>query len=294
MRRAEGQRDRRASASRLDQTYGGYGLADGVAQRGGVDAGRRGLVVLAGGVQADHGVEVDDAAGLVFGDLDVPDPDQGAEPFLGDAQAAGQLAGQVGDEPAPQVPRVGVEQYRGFVVVAVRAHRLAEPGIAFGVAGRAGDVPAVRAAAGLGVAAGAAGQYGLAAHPPGVDRPEGGGGEGGEHARVRGDGLGDAFASGQARADELLRVALVHRRAGRADRLAAVAARDMQHSPGFGGGVIDGRDLPARQVDGVDPAAQPDRAGAASRAGELAFPGTEVGPGDDLGVVGGRSRSRAW
>ena len=73
--------------------------------------GGRGLVVLAGGVEADDGVEVDDAACLVLGDLDVPDADQGAEPFLGDAQAAGELAGQVGGEPAPQVPRVGVEQH---------------------------------------------------------------------------------------------------------------------------------------------------------------------------------------
>ena len=272
---------------------GGGGLADGVAEHGGVDAGRRGLVVLAGGVQPDDGVEVDDAAGLVFGDLDVPDPDQGAELFLGDAQAAGQLAGQVGDEPAPQVPGVGVEQHRGLVVVAVRAHRLAEPGIVLGVPGGAGDVPAVRAAACVGVAAGTAGQHGLAAHPPGVHRPEGGGGEGGEHARVGGDRAGDAFASGQARADELPGVALVHRRAGRADGLAAVAARDGQHSAGLGSGVVERRGFSGGQVDDVGPAAQPDRPGAAAGAGELAFPGAEVGPGDGLGVVGVRSRSRA-
>ena len=89
----------------------GGGLADGVAQHVSVDAVRRGLVVLAGGIEADDGVEVDDAAGLVLGDLDEPDADQDAEPFLGDAQAAGELAGQVGDEPAPQVGRVGVEQH---------------------------------------------------------------------------------------------------------------------------------------------------------------------------------------
>ena len=54
-------------------------------------------------------MEVDDAAGLVFGYLDIADPGQGAEPFLGDAQAAGELAGQVDDEPAPQVSCVGIE-----------------------------------------------------------------------------------------------------------------------------------------------------------------------------------------
>ena len=102
-----------------DDSGGSGGQADGVAQRLGGDAGGRGLVVLAGGVQPDDGVEVDDAACLVFGDLDEPDPGQGAEVFLGDAQAAGELAGQVGGEPAPQVGRVGVEQHRGLVVVAV-------------------------------------------------------------------------------------------------------------------------------------------------------------------------------
>ena len=76
------------------------------------------------------------------------------------------------------------------------------------MAGGAGDVAAVRAAPCFGVAAGATGQHGLAAHPPGVHRAEGGGGEGGEHARVRANGLGDALATAQARTDELASVAL--------------------------------------------------------------------------------------
>ena len=183
---------------------------------------------------------------------------------LGDAREAGELAGQVGGEPAPQVTGAGVEQHRGLVVVAVAAHRPAEPGIVFDVAGRAGDVAAVRAAAGLGVAAGSAGQDGLAAHPPGVDRPERGGGEGREHARMSGDRFGDAFAAGQTGADELAGVALVDRRAGRADRLAAVAARDVQHSPGLGRSVVDGGGLAGGAVDGLDVAVQTDgvRAGA--------------------------------
>ena len=147
-------------------------------------------------------MEADDAAGLVLGHLDEPDADQGAELFLGDAQAAGQVAGQVGGKPAPQLPRPGVEQHRSLVLVAVRAHRLAEPGVAFDMAGGAGDVPAMRAAVGPGVAAGSPGQHGLAAHPPGVDRPERRRGEGGEHARVRDDRLRDALAASQARADE--------------------------------------------------------------------------------------------
>ena len=70
----------------------------------------------------------------------------------------GQVPGQVGGEPAPQVPRVGVEQHGGVIVVAVAAHRLAEPGILLDVAGRAGDIPAVRAAARVSIAAGTAGR----------------------------------------------------------------------------------------------------------------------------------------
>jgi hypothetical protein len=113
----------------------------------------------------------------------------------------------------------------------------------------------VRAAAGLGVAAWAAGQDGLAAHLPGVDRAERRRGEGGEHARVRGDGLGDALAARQTGADELAGVALVDGRAGRADFLAAVAARGVQHSPGFDGTVIDRGKLAGSEVDGIDAAA---------------------------------------
>ena len=102
-------------------------------------------------------MEVDDATRLVFRDLDEPDGDGLPETGDGDAGQGGKLAGQVGDEPAPQVPRVGVEQHGGGVVVAVRAHRLAEAGISLDMAGRAGDIMTVRATASLGVAAGTAG-----------------------------------------------------------------------------------------------------------------------------------------
>ena len=293
MRRAEAEGHGRCRCRRLGEADGGGGLADGVAQQVGVDAGRRGLVVLAGGVQADDGVEVDDAAGLVFGHLDEPDADQGDRAFWVMPRQAGQVAGQVGDEPAPQVARVGVEQHGGGVVVAVAAHRLAEPGVVLDVAGRAGDVAAVRAAPGVGVAAGAAGQHGLAAHPAGVDRAERRRGEGGEHARVRGDRLGDALAAGQAGADELPGVALVDRRAGRADGLAAVAARDVQHSPVLGGGVVDRGEFAGGQVDGVDAAAQPDRVRAVRRRWRAGVPRRGSRPRRWSGVVGGRPRSRA-
>jgi len=185
------------------------GLADGVAQRRGRIPGRGWLVARAGCVKADDGVEVDDAACLVFGDLDVTDTQHGAQFFLRDPSQSRQVAGQVGGEPAPQVPGVGVEQDGSLVVVAVEAQRLAEPGVLVHVAGWAGNVTPVRAATRPSVTARAARQHGLAAHPAGVDRPEGGGGEGGEHARMRRDGVGDALAAAHAHADELAGVALV-------------------------------------------------------------------------------------
>ena len=236
-------------------------------------------------------MEVDDAARLVLSDLDEAEADQGAQFLLGDAHHAGELAGQVGGEAAPQVPRAGVEHHGGFVVVAVRAHRAAEPGIVLVVAGRAGDVAAVRADALAGVAAGTAGQHLAAALAAGVDRAEGRGGEGGEHARVLSDRFGDALAAGQAGADELAGVALVDGRAGRAGRLAAVAARDVQHAARFSVGAVGGGGLAGGQVDGGDAAAQPDGARAGVRGGELAFPVAEVisggrhSPTGQVGVV---------
>ena len=72
-------------------------------------------------------------------------------------------------------------------------------------------------------------------------------------------GLGDALAPGQARADELAGVALVDGGAGRADRFAAVAACDVQHSPGLCRGVVNRGEFACSQVDGLDAAMQPDR-----------------------------------
>ena len=239
-------------------------------------------------------MEVDDAACLVFGDLDVPDAQGSTEGFEADAREAGELAGQVGTEPAPQVPRAGVEQHGRVVVVAVGAHGTAEPGVVFDVPGRAGDIMAMRAAASPGVAAGTAGQDGLAAHAPGVDRPEARGSQGREHTRMRGDGLGYTLAARQTGADELPRVALIDRRASRADGLAAVTAGHMQHSPGLAGRVVDGGDLTRGPVDGLDVAEQADGVRAGAGGGHLPFPGLEVAPGDGFGgVVGKRPHSRA-
>ena len=237
-------------------------------------------------------MEVDHAACLVLRDLHIPDGQDAAQ--FGEGQAgAGEMAGQVGGEPAPQVSSVRVEQHGGVIVVAVRARGAAEPRIAVGVAAGAGDVAAVRAAAGVRVAAGTAGQGSLSTHPPGMDRAERGCGQGGEHARMLRDGLRDALAAGQPSTDELAGVALVDLGAGRAHGLAPVAARGQQHPAGLGSGVVDGREFTGGQVDSVDAAPELDRVGAAAGRGELAFGVEEVSPGDRVGVVGGFPRSPA-
>ena len=64
-------------------------------------------------------------------------------------------------------------------------------------------------------------------------------------------GLGDAFASCEARADELAGVAFVYRRARGTDGLAAVAA-------GGGGRAVEGGQLAGGQVDHVGPAVELD------------------------------------
>src|SRR5262249_28758237 len=78
------------------------GLADGLAQQRGIEPGWWRLVVPLCGVQADHGVVVDDAAGLVLGDLDEPDPDQLVQLLTGQPGQAGELAGHGDGEPPPQ------------------------------------------------------------------------------------------------------------------------------------------------------------------------------------------------
>src|SRR6266536_2867579 len=110
----------------------------------------------------------------------------------------------------------------------------------------------MRAAPLAGVAAGPAGQQLAAlAGAGGVDGPEAGGGEGGEHARMPGHGLRDALAASQAGADDLLGVLLVDAGAGRADVLTAVTTGDQQDLAGFGVGVVHGLGLAGDTVDGV-------------------------------------------
>ena len=202
---------------------GGGGVPGGVLEVGDGDAGGRGQepsgVVLVQAVEAEQDVEVDRAAGLVFGGFAVGDPHA-----VGKAAVAGELVEVAFDGlfgAAPQFAGVVVPHHVGGVVVAVRAQRLPEPGVIGPVAGEAGELAAVRAD--LGVAAGMARlrlaaavrlvRAGVGPDRAGMDGAEGGGGEGGEHGRMSGDVFGDTFTADQPGADELEGVAAVGLRA---------------------------------------------------------------------------------
>jgi hypothetical protein len=134
----------------------GHSSADGLFEQPGGVARRWGLVAVAGSVQPDDRVVVDDAAVLVFGHLDEADPHLAAQLALGDPGQPGELARQVDREPAPQLGGERVEQHVPGVVIAVRAQRRAEPGVVLAVVAGARDVAAVRAAPVVRVAAGTA------------------------------------------------------------------------------------------------------------------------------------------
>jgi hypothetical protein len=79
---------------------------------------------------------------------------------------------------------------------------------------------------------------------------------------VSGDGFRNALAAGQAGADELERVAPVGLGTARADGIATVAARLVDHPVGQVVGVNVGGDLAGRGVDVAERAAQQDGTGA--------------------------------
>jgi hypothetical protein len=165
------------------------GLVDGGGEQGEGGPGGRGRGRPGGAVEPDDGVEVDDAAALVFGDLGVGDPDLGGEGLAGEPGLAGQCPAQGDREPAPQFGGAGVEQHRHGVVIAIWAQRLAEPVVIPGVLLATGQADAVRAS--LALPARSAGQHPAVYFPAGVDCPERRRGEGDEDARMFGDGGGD-------------------------------------------------------------------------------------------------------
>jgi hypothetical protein len=150
-----------------------------------------------GAVKPDDGVEVDDAAPLILGNLGVGQPGLGGERLAGESGPAGQRAAERDGEPAPQLGGVGVEQDGARVVVALRAQRFPEPVVVAGMLLVAGQADTMRA--GLVLPARTAGQYSFVPHAPGVDGPERWRRQRDEHARVLGDLSGDALPSGQPR-----------------------------------------------------------------------------------------------
>ena len=200
----------------------------------------------------------------------------------------------------PQFAGLVVPHDVGVVVVAVRAQRLAEPGVVAVVPGEAGERAAVRA--GLHVAAGVAGLgpagaagpvgAGVLADRAGVDGAEGGGGEGGEDGRVGGDGGGDAFAADESGADEVVGVAAVGFGAAGAGGGAAVAAGLVHHLVGHGVGGDGAQEFAGGGVDVLDLAAEPDGVGAGGGVPDVVEPGEVAVSGAGQGVVGGEGEPR--
>ena len=79
----------------------GRGVLDRVGQGTDGGPGGRGLVAAFGAVEADHCMEVDEAASLVFGDLGEGDPQCGVQGLLGHVEEGGQGASDVGGGPCP-------------------------------------------------------------------------------------------------------------------------------------------------------------------------------------------------
>ncbi len=206
----------------------------------------------------------------IFGDLGVGQPRLGGERLAGEPGLAGEGPAQCDGEAPPQLGGAGVEQHRAGVVVAVRAHRFAELVVISGVLLRAGHADAMRT--GPGVSAWMTGQCLAVAFPASVDGAEGGCGQGGEGARVVGDGGGDAFAAGQSGADELVDLG-----AGWAPGGAAGLACDGQDAAGFADGGVAVEQFAGGSVDVID--------AATSRTGCRHRPGCRTVPAG-VGLVG--------
>ncbi len=230
---------------------------DGVGQQVGCGPGGWWGVGACGAVEADDGVEVDQSALLVLGDLGVRDSDGLGEQALRDTGNGGDGAAQVEHEAGPQGRGVGVPQHGAGVVVPLGVERGAEE----------------RVALGMGASAAAAG--GAARASP-VDRAVRGRGEGGEDAGVGGDLVGDVLAAAQAGGDEVVGVPAVELGAGGAAGGAAVAAADQEVSGGQFLGFQFAQDFAGEGVDLGALAFEPDRLGAAAERGQLPYHAEQV------------------
>jgi hypothetical protein len=243
---------------------GAGGLVDGGGEQGEGGPGGRGRGRSGGAVEADDGVEVDNPATLVFGDLGVGDPELGGECLIGEPGQTGKGSPEGDGEAAPQVGGAGVEQDRASVVIAVRAQRLAKPGVVRAVLLGAGHPAAVWA--GLGLASGLTSQGSAVFIAARVDGAEGGRGERGKHAWMAGHGGGDALAAGQPGADQLVGIGAVDLGAGRTAGGAAGLAGDGQDPAGLVSSGVAVDQFAGGAVDVIDAATQQNRLQAAARA----------------------------
>jgi hypothetical protein len=205
-------------------------------------------------VEAEDGVEVDQPTALELANLGIRQLDPGA---MGLGELV-QLAAKPYDGSPPQLGCMGVPHDGGLIVVAVWAQRPAQAGVGFPVPLAAGKPPAMGAVVRLPPWP-AAGDPATVGGDAGVDRAEGGGGEGGEHAWVGGDRLGNSFAACQPGSDELVGVGAVGLGARWADRSAPVATRDVDRLVRQVLGIQAADDLSGGGVDVTGSAAQPDR-----------------------------------
>ncbi len=260
-----GDGDRHRLGGALDST--GEHVAGGPGRRGSGGAGWS--------VEADDGVEMHNAAPLELADLGEGDDELLAQLRKSEPGECGQVAAEGVGEALPQHGRDRVEEHRAGVVIAAGAQRLPEHVVICTVADRAGDDPSVRAR--FPVAAGVAGQDAPIALAAGVDRAEGWGGERDEQARVRAHRFGDAFAAGQAGADEVIRVRPIGLRAGGAARGAAGLAWDAQHAVGFLVGAVAVQEPAGGAVVVLHGAAEVDRLPAAAGVADLGGPSGKAG-----------------
>jgi hypothetical protein len=210
---------------------GGLGRNSRLGQRGDDRVGeqlrverlRRRSELVADAVESPERVEVDDAAALELGDLDVRHAHPLARVLLREARLAGELALDVGTRALEQPARVVVPQRAPLVVEAVRADRLAEARIVIGVAPAARQRAPVRA--GLAAAARAARQPPTARLANRVHWAEARGGDRREHERMLGHRLWDALAAAESGHDQLPCIAAIDLRARPAHVGAPVPAR---------------------------------------------------------------------
>src|SRR5690606_9863455 len=130
-------------------------------------------------VEADHGVEVDQAPTLVLGDLRVREPGGLSELRTRQADPPGDLPPQLQPEPVPEPTGERVPEDCPGVVVAARAERFTETAIVRRVALPAPGRSPVRAV--VTCPARPAGSHVPVTFAACMDRAEPGGGERGEH-----------------------------------------------------------------------------------------------------------------